>query len=193
MSGSHDSRTREIRQPALNQDSAPVVTRSIEHGSELYQQALALRQRVLGNPLGIIFEGEWTAGENEQTHIVCLTGRKVIGSVTIRWETTPARVRQMCVDDAWRRKGIGAQLLAHAESIARQRGIATLDLHAQAHAIAFYESCGYQIVSEEYLEVGIQHRTMAKQLSDGGAATEAPRSPEAAAKCASAPAQKSNP
>ncbi len=39
-----------------------------------------------------------------------------------------------------------------------------MKLNAQKHAIGFYEKLGCEIISEEFLNAGIPHRTMIKNL-----------------------------
>jgi predicted GNAT family N-acyltransferase len=39
-----------------------------------------------------------------------------------------------------------------------------LKLNAQTQAIPFYAGLGYEVVSEEFLDAGIPHKTMVKHL-----------------------------
>jgi predicted GNAT family N-acyltransferase len=64
-----------------------------------------------------------------------------------------------------RGRGHGAAVLAVLEAAAAGRGQSAVELHAQVDARGFYERAGYTAVGEEYLEAGIRHVTMAKQLS----------------------------
>ncbi|MGF1548191.1 MAG: GNAT family N-acetyltransferase [Thiotrichales bacterium] len=38
-------------------------------------------------------------------------------------------------------------------------------LHAQIHAVAFYVRHGFEMEGNEYIEAGIPHRTMVRNLS----------------------------
>jgi predicted GNAT family N-acyltransferase len=64
-----------------------------------------------------------------------------------------------------RGKGIGAAVLAVLEDRARERGLDAVELHAQVHAVGFYDRYGYVPCSEVYLEAGIEHQSMRKELS----------------------------
>jgi len=60
--------------------------------------------------------------------------------------------------------GIGAVLVRAIEEAARARGLAAVDLHAQTHALGFYERLGYVAYGTEYMEAGIPHRPMRRVL-----------------------------
>lgn len=150
---------------APNPEAEPeLVIAVVAHGSREYEQAVQLRQRVLREPLGMKFEPHQLEAEKDRTHIVCFAGGKAVGSAGIVWQGKTVRIVQMAVDENWRGRGIGRLLLINAECIATRRGAERSELHSRAEAIGFYETCGYQIVSEPYLEIGIPHRTMAKSL-----------------------------
>ncbi|WP_343233410.1 GNAT family N-acetyltransferase [Streptomonospora sp. PA3] len=60
--------------------------------------------------------------------------------------------------------GAGAALVRAIEERARELGLAEIELHAQTHALGFYERLGYTARGEEYLDAGIPHRDMRKPL-----------------------------
>lgn len=70
----------------------------------------------------------------------------------------------MAVRSAVRGQGIGSMILRELEDVARERGCAAVELHAQLHAAAFYERLGYLPEGEVFHEAGIEHVTMRKQL-----------------------------
>ena len=51
------------------------------------------------------------------------------------------------------------------EQRARERGLPAVELHAQVHAVGFYDRYGYVAFTEVYLEAGIEHRSMRKELA----------------------------
>ena len=69
------------------------------------------------------------------------------------------QIGRMAVLPAWRRHGVGAQLLAHAVAAAAEDDRAVF-LHAQADAVPFYERCGFKAVGEPFEDAGIPHRNM---------------------------------
>jgi predicted GNAT family N-acyltransferase len=45
------------------------------------------------------------------------------------------------------------------------RGLTAVDLHAQTHALGFYERLGYQAYGPEFPDAGIPHRAMRRDLT----------------------------
>jgi predicted GNAT family N-acyltransferase len=70
----------------------------------------------------------------------------------------------MAVRSAWRGLGIGAGLLARVIDMARQLEFAEVTLHAQRHAIGFYQRFGFVAAGPEFEEAGIPHRQMKLHL-----------------------------
>ena len=50
------------------------------------------------------------------------------------------------------------------EDYAKKQDLSKLKLDAQTQAIPFYERLGYRVASEEFMDAGIPHRTMIKDL-----------------------------
>ena len=76
------------------------------------------------------------------------------------------QIRQMGTLDAYRRRGLAAQVLSALESNAKNQFSAKIGLlQAREHAIPFYLSQGWQIIDEPYEIAGIgPHRSMLKRL-----------------------------
>ncbi|MEI7029782.1 GNAT family N-acetyltransferase [Streptomyces pratensis] len=56
--------------------------------------------------------------------------------------------------------GVGAALVRALEDEARTLGLTAVDLHAQTHALGFYERLGYVVYGPEFPDAGIPHRAM---------------------------------
>ncbi|GHH60573.1 acetyltransferase [Kitasatospora indigofera] len=78
----------------------------------------------------------------------------------------PGRVLlgRLAVLKAARGTGLGAVLVRAVEAAGRARGATELELHAQVQALGFYERLGYTAEGPEYLDAGIPHRTMTREL-----------------------------
>lgn len=59
---------------------------------------------------------------------------------------------------------IGVALVRAVQDVARERGLLTVELHAQTRALGFYERLGYEAYGAEYVSVGIPHRGMRRVL-----------------------------
>ena len=95
-------------------------------------------------------------------HAVAFADGHVVGTGRLLPDGTIGR---MAVASSVRGRGIGAAVLAVLEERARARGLRAVELHAQLHALGFYDRYGYVPYTEVYLEAGIEHRSMRKELS----------------------------
>jgi predicted GNAT family N-acyltransferase len=77
---------------------------------------------------------------------------------------TAATVGRMAVDGEVRGQGFGTLVLELLEQTARERGWPAVELHAQLHAKPFYDRAGYVPYGDVYLEAGIEHLSMRKDL-----------------------------
>ncbi|MFI1412855.1 GNAT family N-acetyltransferase [Streptomyces sp. NPDC020707] len=68
--------------------------------------------------------------------------------------------------------GVGVALVRGVEDVARARGLTAVDLHAQTHALGFYERLGYVAYGPEFPDAGIPHRAMRRSLQAFGRARE---------------------
>ncbi|MGW6744890.1 GNAT family N-acetyltransferase [Streptomyces sp. NPDC055025] len=76
---------------------------------------------------------------------------------------------RLAVSSAARGRGIGAALVRAIEDAARERGLTVVDLHAQSHALGFYERLGYEAYGPEFLDANIPHRSMRRVIRGGAA------------------------
>ena len=74
------------------------------------------------------------------------------------------QIGRMAVMPDCRNKGIGTAILISILEHAKQSGFKELFLHAQTSAIYFYQRHDFKIVSEEFMDAGIPHKTMKIQL-----------------------------
>ncbi|MFF8274778.1 GNAT family N-acetyltransferase [Streptomyces lateritius] len=71
---------------------------------------------------------------------------------------------RLAVAKAARGLGVGVALVRAIEDAARARGLKAVDLHAQTHALGFYERLGYEAYGPEFPDAGIPHRAMRRPL-----------------------------
>ncbi len=75
------------------------------------------------------------------------------------------KVGRMAVLKAWRGMGVGSAVLHALTCAAGEAGIAEIILDAQIHAISFYQKQGYQPFGEEFMDAGIPHIKMRRNIS----------------------------
>lgn len=68
------------------------------------------------------------------------------------------QIGRMAVLEKHRQCGVGRALLEQAVDKARHLGLQDLFLHAQIHALHFYQAVGFAEEGDEFTEVGIAHK-----------------------------------
>ena len=123
-----------------------------------------LRAKVLREPMGLSAGAEIFPFEDEALHLIATEDGNVIGCVMFKPEKTTGRMLQMAVKQDRQKNGVGTQLVEHLENHLRSNGYHDIYLHARDVAMTFYERLGYELEGEPFIEVGIPHRLMRKQL-----------------------------
>jgi predicted GNAT family N-acyltransferase len=127
--------------------------------------ALALRHRVFCEEQGVALDLEADGRDAEAIHVVAVSGDTVVGTCRLVLDGETAKLGRMAVEPEARGRGVGAALLAGAESEARAAGARRIALHAQARARALYARGGFAERGEIFVEAGIEHVVMEKRLA----------------------------
>jgi len=123
--------------------------------------AFALRHEVFVLGQGVPEELELDELDAVCDHAVALVDGVVVGTGRL---LPSATIGRMAISESVRGQGVGAAVLECLEERARSRGFAVVELHAQLHAAGFYDKAGYTPYGEVYLEAGIEHLSMRKEL-----------------------------
>jgi predicted GNAT family N-acyltransferase len=73
-------------------------------------------------------------------------------------------IGRMAVVKEWRRRGIGAEIMAALMAEARKQGHAQVVISAQLQAAEFYRELGFVAEGKVYPEAGILHQKMVRKL-----------------------------
>ena len=130
--------------------------------------AQQLRIRVFCDEQGVPLGEELDEHEDASTHLVALDESGVIGTCRLRRAGPDLRLERMAVDRRLRGSGVGARILAEAESVARGSGAGRMVLNAQTRAAGFYEGSGYVPEGGTFMDAGIEHVRMTKRLAAEG-------------------------
>jgi predicted GNAT family N-acyltransferase len=142
--------------------SQPFSVRRVKW-SEAGSGLRAVRYAVFVEEQCVPEDEEWDAFDETSLHVVAQDESGVaIGTGRL---LPDGHIGRMAVLKGWRGRGVGAALLAELLSAARERGDRIVRLHAQTHALGFYQKFGFKGVGEDYLEVDIPHRTMELRLT----------------------------
>lgn len=108
-------------------------------------------------------EEEWDGKDETAWHWLATDQEDVaIGTARL---LPDGQIGRMAVLGNYRGHGVGAALLERAVEKARHLGMDSVFLNAQTHALAFYERCGFTAEGGEFMEAGIPHRRMTRDLT----------------------------
>ncbi|MEN9919287.1 MAG: hypothetical protein RL662_1723 [Bacteroidota bacterium] len=141
--------------------------KDIVYQSSEYLEMINLRHKVLREPLGLHFSDDDLRAEGQDQFLGLYTSRAhtlVACCVLTFIDATCCKLRQMAVVDDFQNQGVGKKLLLYAEDVAKQEGGKLMVLHARKSAVCFYQKSGYELVGEEFIEVGILHVKMKKDI-----------------------------
>jgi predicted GNAT family N-acyltransferase len=128
------------------------------------QDAFSVRKSVFVEEQQVPLEEEIDEFESSAAHFVLYDGELAVGAGRFRVLDGIGKVERICVLSSHRKGGSGKALMTAIEDFAKEQNIHELKLNAQTHAIPFYNKLGYEVVSEEFLDAGIPHRTMKKKV-----------------------------
>ncbi|MFS0882780.1 GNAT family N-acetyltransferase [Bacillus sp. 7586-K] len=134
---------------------------------EQLEDAFKVRQEVFVNEQKVPVEEEIDQFEDEAIHIVLYDERTPVGAARLRILDGIGKLERICVLSSCRGKGAGKQLVDKLEEIASSEGVKKFKLNAQTHAIPFYERLGYKTISDIFMDAGIPHVTMIKEVTQG--------------------------
>ena len=122
----------------------------------------AVRKTVFIDEQRVPEELEWDGIDERCLHVLAATAA---GAAVGTGRLLPdGHIGRMAVLPHWRGRGIGGLLLAELIAAAQELKHHAVELSAQTHAIGFYRRFDFEVVSGEYLEAGIPHRTMRLML-----------------------------
>ncbi|GMB08966.1 putative GNAT family N-acyltransferase [Thermolongibacillus altinsuensis] len=139
---------------------------NVKFGKEksIWNDALFVRRKVFVEEQNVPVEEEIDQFENESVHFVVYDQDEPIAAGRFRTIEGIGKIERICVLREHRQRGIGKLIMEKIEQFAREQGIQKAKLNAQTHAQPFYEKLGYETVSDVFLDAGIPHVTMVKQL-----------------------------
>lgn len=130
------------------------------------EQAYDIRRKVFVDEQQVPIHIEMDEHDSTATHFVGYNLQQPVAAGRIREiESGVGKVERVSVLQDFRGQHIGVLMMEAMESHARAAGMATLKLNSQSYAIPFYEKLNYTVTSPEFLDAGIPHRTMEKNLN----------------------------
>lgn len=142
-----------------------MYTVKIVETKEQRELAFEIRRKVFVEEQGVPEHLELDEHDDTAVHFIVLDGEQVIAAARIReYEPKVGKVERVCVLPQYRGKRIGILIMNAIEKFAIEHDFKKLKLNAQSYAIPFYEKLNYIVNSPEFLDAGIPHRSMEKDL-----------------------------
>ncbi|WP_053220333.1 GNAT family N-acetyltransferase [Virgibacillus senegalensis] len=137
--------------------------KQVETETEI-KEAYGVRNTVFVEEQNVPPELEIDDLEKEAVHFVGYEDDKPVAASRLRFVDPYGKLERICVLKEYRGRSFGSQIIKEMETAIRKHGFQKSKLNAQTHAEDFYKSLGYQTVSGEFMDAGIPHVTMVKEL-----------------------------
>jgi predicted GNAT family N-acyltransferase len=121
----------------------------------------ALREKVFVDEQGVPPDLEWDEFDPLSWHVVATADGIPIGTGRL---LPDGHIGRMAVLREWRGRGAGSALLRALMEIACTAGMQRVMLNAQTQAIPFYVRNGFRAEGTEFVEAGMLHRRMWRNL-----------------------------
>ena len=121
-------------------------------------QLEALRTQVFIEEQAVPSEDEWDGLDELSIHFIATSRTfEPIGCVRL---TPSGQIGRLAVLASERGQGIGRLLMEAVIKAGLDQGVGPLHLNAQLHAIALYQSFGFEVTGSEFMDAGIPHIPM---------------------------------
>lgn len=124
--------------------------------------ARVIRETVFVREQHVPIALEWDEFDTRSQHALAFGDAEVpVGTGRL---LPDGRIGRMAVLPPWRGRGVGTAILSALVARATAQGMPRVLLHAQTHAAGFYARRGFSVSGSEFLEAGIPHVTMLRDL-----------------------------
>lgn len=131
------------------------------------KQAFTIRKEVFVKEQGVPLEDEFDEFDTLNglsEHILVYYNEQPVGTGRVRWVDGIGKLERICILEPYRKFGLGKVIINALEEIAEEKGVSQVKLHGQTQAEVFYKKLGYQTSSSMFIEDGIPHILMIKEL-----------------------------
>lgn len=128
-------------------------------------RAFSLRKEVFVKEQGVPLSLELDEHDETAIHFIVNDGDQTIAAARLREiEPKVGKVERVCVLSDYRGKRLGVLIMDTVEKHANALDFKNLKLNAQSYAVSFYEKLNYSVTSPEFMDAGIPHRAMEKNI-----------------------------
>lgn len=129
-----------------------------------FEDALAIRERVFVEEQGVPMEREIDGLDDDATHFLIADDAPVATARVRDYGDGELKAERVAVLAESRGEGYGAAVMDAVEVHARETGFDAIVLDAQVPVVEFYERLNYSVESDEFMDAGIPHRQMRKEV-----------------------------
>lgn len=144
------------------------VVVKIAQSEQEKQDAFFVRKEVFVKEQGLPLPLEVDDLDKIATHIVAYYKQQPIAAsrIIVNDKSDSVKVERLSVLPKFRRKQIGIQMMQMIEAFIRKNfpNVSVIKIHAQIHAIPFYEKQGFSVTSPEFMDNYIPHRAIEKHI-----------------------------
>ncbi|MBM7553998.1 GNAT family N-acetyltransferase [Thalassobacillus pellis] len=140
-----------------------MIIKAVETDEEL-QHAYRVRRVVFVDEQQVPEDLELDEHDETALHFVGYENKEPAAAARLRFVDDYGKLERICVLKELRGKSYGRQMIEAMEDRIRKEGLVHAKLNAQTHAQDFYKDLGYEKVSFEFMDAGIPHVTMIKQI-----------------------------
>jgi predicted GNAT family N-acyltransferase len=122
----------------------------------------AIRTEVFIQEQSVPVALEWDGLDDQATHLLVFTyNHKAVATLRL---LDDGHIGRVAVLKPFRRLGIATAMMQTALKILQQRHISNISLDSQQEVIPFYQKLGFQTIGSVFMDAGIPHIKMRKQL-----------------------------
>jgi len=126
--------------------------------------AYDIRKIVFVDEQHVPVEIEIDEHEDDAIHFICSDGENYVGASRLRFVDDFGKLERICILKEARGNHYSKALIQAMEDEIKHNNFQEARLHAQSQAIGLYESVGYHVISDEFLDANIPHVEMRKKL-----------------------------
>ncbi|ASK60741.1 GNAT family N-acetyltransferase [Virgibacillus phasianinus] len=138
-------------------------TKIVETKQEL-EQAYHVRTVVFVEEQQVPPEEELDEYDEHAIHFIGYIDERPVAASRLRFADSSGKLERICVLKNERGKSYGKMIMQQMEAEIKKQGYKKAKLNAQTHAEEFYKRLGYETVSGEFMDAGIPHVAMVKEL-----------------------------
>ncbi|GAB3069262.1 GNAT family N-acetyltransferase [Virgibacillus ainsalahensis] len=132
--------------------------------NEEKEQAFNIRMQVFVEEQKVPADEELDEQDATAIHFIGYQDGEPVAASRLRFVGDYGKLERICVLKKERGKSYGSDLIQTMENEIRKHGYQKAKLNGQIHAEKFYQNLGYETVSGEFMDAGIPHVAMIKQL-----------------------------